>query len=336
MTRQFTPYRRAVRAAGLLVTLISLGFVGWGLLADDVLHDPAWRQVDLWWKVAMGAATYTLLLCLLAAGWLLLLRSASDGRLSWREGFAIYAVTQIYKYLPLNILHLVGRHALLRKARIGHSTALWAAGAEIALLLMAASAIAVGAGSATLPGDRRIWVWVVGVSAVILIGPFVLRMALSRLRRAGAPGAALERLARPRIALAAFQAFGLALLFFAGAGLILAGMVGTAAPAAVPILLGLWAGAWAIGFVTPGAAAGVGVRELLLIAGLASLGADKAVLIACVMRVVTTAGDALFAALGLAAGLHRAPRMSTQRDGTLSATGSNPDEEIGGDPALVA
>jgi hypothetical protein len=59
------------------------------------------------------------------------------------------------------------------------------------------------------------------------------------------------------------------------------------------------AGAWVVGFVIPGASAGIGVREAAVILLLSPvLGAADAAAIATIYRLVTAGGDALFALLG--------------------------------------
>ena len=56
---------------------------------------------------------------------------------------------------------------------------------------------------------------------------------------------------------------------------------------------------WTLGFVTPGAPAGLGVRELVLVGMLGSLGAANAVGIAALLRVITALGDVLMFVIGL-------------------------------------
>jgi len=58
--------------------------------------------------------------------------------------------------------------------------------------------------------------------------------------------------------------------------------------------------AWAVGFVTPGAPAGIGVREALLLVVLSpTLGAADASLLTLALRVATTLGDILCFAIGM-------------------------------------
>ena len=94
------------------------------------------------------------------------------------------------------------------------------------------------------------------------------------------------------------------LLFFAAAGAILwlqgAGLGGVD-PDLLPVIIALGAGAWILGFLAPGAAAGIGVREAALIAGLSDgLGVADAALIALAFRASTLIGDAVLFLAGLA------------------------------------
>jgi len=55
------------------------------------------------------------------------------------------------------------------------------------------------------------------------------------------------------------------------------------------------------GFVVPGAAAGVGIREAVLMVALAeALAPEAGAAVALAFRLVTTAGDGVFCALALA------------------------------------
>jgi hypothetical protein len=59
--------------------------------------------------------------------------------------------------------------------------------------------------------------------------------------------------------------------------------------------MGAYAAAWVVGFVVPGASAGIGVREAVMIFGLAGLvGTPESIIIALLMRVATVVGDVLF------------------------------------------
>jgi uncharacterized membrane protein YbhN (UPF0104 family) len=91
-------------------------------------------------------------------------------------------------------------------------------------------------------------------------------------------------------------------MLFVGAGLtVLAGGLFPAQSHDFALLTAAFTIAWAIGFVTPGAPAGLGVREALLLLMLTQpLGAADASLLILALRVATTLGDMLCFVAGLA------------------------------------
>jgi uncharacterized membrane protein YbhN (UPF0104 family) len=86
-----------------------------------------------------------------------------------------------------------------------------------------------------------------------------------------------------------------------------------ATPIDFALLTTAFALAWVVGFVTPGAPAGLGVREAVLLLLLAhGMGAANASLLILTLRIATTLGDMLCFILGLAVmprarALRRAP-----------------------------
>jgi uncharacterized membrane protein YbhN (UPF0104 family) len=57
--------------------------------------------------------------------------------------------------------------------------------------------------------------------------------------------------------------------------------------------------AWIVGYVTPGAPAGIGLREAVLVLGLSpALGESEALALALLYRLVTTIADGALAAFG--------------------------------------
>ena len=109
------------------------------------------------------------------------------------------------------------------------------------------------------------------------------------------------------------RALALQAAFFAAAGgvlwLLAALLVAPQAVALGPLTsIGALALAWVAGFITPGAAAGVGVREAVLMVALdGPLGLEASAVVALAFRLVTTAGDGVFCALALALPLPPSP-----------------------------
>lgn len=285
---------RWVRVAGWALSVAAIAYVGWSLSREvgelgDILLDPAALATML-----AAAAAYAGLSLLVALAWHLLLRAASGASpLPARRSLVIHGKTQILKYLPTNVLHVAGRYALAREAKAPHAAIAFSTVAELVLVtataLLIAAVFARPLLSDALADERMVWI-ASGAAAVAV---------------AVAVGAWLSRTSRDksdlgRLAPAALAAAGLYATFFALNGVLLgllASRMSGGGAVFEPVLLGLTAAAWTAGFLVPGAPAGVGVREAVLIAGLEIVypGAAAAV-IALSYRVATVLGDALLAA----------------------------------------
>jgi uncharacterized membrane protein YbhN (UPF0104 family) len=79
-----------------------------------------------------------------------------------------------------------------------------------------------------------------------------------------------------------------------------------AAPGRLMAVAGAFVLAWLVGLVTPGAPAGLGVREAVLLVLLAGIGTEPEVLLAVLLgRIVNVVGDALFFGVGIMLGRMR-------------------------------
>jgi hypothetical protein len=285
-----------VRGAGLVLTLAALVFVGIriadssSLLADDFTSP---RFVA---ALVCCAVLYALLCSLIAFAWVILVRAADHGdKLTTREGLIIFGRSQILKYLPSNVLHLVGRYGMAHTAGASHAALIFAMAAETALLIAAASAIAI---VLALPlvlrhvaealGQSSILLVVLGTLGILVAGSLWWVRRRSRLK--------------PKLGLTILAAFGLYLCFFLLNGTLLWLLTSYAdgIPSTHPwFVFGVAATAWLGGFVVPGAPAGLGVREAILTSGLAMAGLGPiALIVALGYRIVTLGGDVIVAMIG--------------------------------------
>jgi uncharacterized membrane protein YbhN (UPF0104 family) len=129
-------------------------------------------------------------------------------------------------------------------------------------------------------------------------------------------GRAMRRVSPGRYDVRPGSGIGIAVsgcVMFAAAGLSFHGVVLALAPegGGTPGLsIAVFTLAWTVGFVTPGAPAGLGIREVLVVAGLSPvIGAPAAVGAAVLHRLVSAVGDVLAFALGcaLGSGARKAP-----------------------------
>ena len=295
--------RTVGRLAGWLVVALALAFLGHQLWRSN-----PWALADahagaLALAIAAGTLAYALAGLALAEAWRQLL-GPGPAAASPRQHRVLYGRTQIAKYLPGNVFHLVGRQVLGR--RLGHPQGALALAsvAEAVSLLLVAGTLAlplVWSGIARALGMPRGWLAPVAAGVIVVLAGVVgTRLRDLRARavpRSAGPG---HRWA-PRV----LRAGLLHMVFFVVAGLVLWGLAAAihdpASSDLGPIIaISTMAMAWWAGFVAPGSSAGVGVREAVLVLALEPhLGSDGAMLVALALRLVTTLGDLLFFALCL-------------------------------------
>lgn len=293
--------RRLGRWLGGLALALSFAFIGvrlWQGGAWDLLRP---RLELLLLATLAGALLYGLSGLLLSAAWRQILATERPPGPA-ASYHAVYGRTQIAKYLPGNCFHFVGRQVLGRA--LAHSQAALA----LASLLEAVLLVTVAAGLALPLAVERLgpaWslVPLAGAAAALALAFATPRLLPARgWWGAGAAADRGSRLPSARL----LRALALQVAFFATAGGVLwvlaAAAAGSSAAAPGPLTcVGALALAWAAGFVVPGAAAGIGVREAVLMIALdGALAPEAGAAVALALRLVTTLGDGIFCLLALA------------------------------------
>lgn len=284
-------WRVVARWGGVLLTGASLVFVGKRLGA-------AWDEIAvrglggaMVGTVAAASLAYALLSLCLSFGWWRLTRPPGG----FRAAHTAYARSQIAKYLPGNVFHLAGRHAYGRTQGSSHGRLASAAGVEISGLVTAAATVgavgavgAIGAATLPVPGSGRFGAWVLtGIAAAGLAATVLVA------RWSGQAATAVA---------AALAAYG---AFFVGNGAILLELGRAVGPETGigAAALSVFAVSWIAGFLTPGAPAGLGVREAVVVLTLGAVVPEtQALVTALLLRFVTVAGDLVYFATSLLPG----------------------------------
>lgn len=273
--RMPTSLRRALQWAGSGLALIGLVFVAFRL--RSYWFDLDFSRVNslLWVQFSglvliYGAAN---LLPILAWRNLLIYLGASVTRLAI---IRIYGMSQLAKYIPGNIFHLAGRQALGMAA--GMSAGILAKSIILDLSTMAVAGSLFGwlIMPILLPGFLEL-------AGVLLLFSSAVFMVVILKKTAGYPPV---------------WAFFWHMLFLAISGavfvallILVAGVEGTSSFFCLTIG-GVYIVAWLIGLLTPGAPAGLGVREMILLLLLEGIIDDVDLLMATLLgRLVTVVGD---------------------------------------------
>ena len=269
--------KRGLHWGGSALAIIGIVFVTLRLREYSIEADLAFDLVT-WLVVAGLALIYSLLNLMLALAWWSLLKhfGASTSR---RWAISAYGISQIARYVPGNIFHLVGRQAIGMAAGVAGwplaKSAVW----ELGLISLAGGLLSL----VTLP----LLVPSLPVKAMVILFVAVV----------GIVAVLLWRFLGPLVA----QAFGWYVGFLTLTGMLFVGLIEMLAEnfggVGVDWLLlgGAYVLAWLAGLVTPGAPAGLGVRELVLLFLLKGAVGEADLLLAVVLgRLVTVGGDFLF------------------------------------------
>lgn len=287
---------RIAQVLGTALLIAAFGYLAAKLAAID---PEALGKID---RGAVGAAAaggvvaYTLAGLILALSWSWLLRCCTGGKGRLGAAAEVYAVTQALKYLPGNVMHVLARQAAAMRLGVGQAGMAMAGATEIASLVAMATALAaVALGPELLLNQLGLSSSPLALSAVLVAGATGVAVAVVAIRR---------RIDWRSLAKGAWLASFGHLAFFAVAGAIvlsLAGAAGAHGSLGPVQATGLMALAWIVGFVVPGAPAGLGVREAALVTLLEpSIGLDAAAASALLFRIVTLSGDGLLAVGALA------------------------------------
>ncbi|TPW29614.1 hypothetical protein [Pararhizobium mangrovi] len=262
---------------GTLIGLAGIVFVGFKLYAYSSHIQTEHLRPGTYVAIAVLAIVYALADTLLAAAWLNLLRHL-DLTVGVRWSFWAYATSQLAKYVPGNVFQFAGRQVIgvgagLPNRPLGKSILY-----ELALLCFAACHFA--------PLIAPLFLPALGISPAIAV--FIALAAIS--------ATAIARVLSP-FAARAFLLY-LGFLFVSGALFALvAGFTGLDIASFSPFLVAVsaYVAAWMIGLVTPGAPAGLGVREAVLIFLLPDFGTEASIVVAVLLsRIVTVLGDTFF------------------------------------------
>jgi hypothetical protein len=323
--------RRALRGLSWILALAALAWFAREF--DRQLG--SFPPLDLTWTRSLAVAgsvlVYAALTLIDGAAWVMLLRATGES-LSLGNGLAVFSIAQFGKYVPGNVAQHLGRVYLAGTCGASTRRVVFTLGVEIATAILVGIGLAVATavaapalgGAPFAPAELR-WRFLAlgGVGVVALLG--ILRLAirfrpwpLSKLLGPEPIKAPSVRVLIPYVAshVASFLLMSLA------TDLIARQVFG--APARPFLLLpGVIAVAWLGGYLVPGAPAGLGVREAILLVGLGRIyGPPFAAAVTVATRLVSALADVLLFGFGLLARSRWARPKSQEEQTAISRGGS--------------
>lgn len=268
--------RRWLHVAGGVLSLLAVAFVVERFLAYRESVDLGRFGAVHWVVLALLASGYGAAGILLATGWQRILAYLGL-EVRYRWSLRVYGISQLIKYVPGNLFHLAGRQALgmaggLPAGPLARST-LWDLGliAAVALAFLPLAIINTGLD----PHE--------GIVGAVVILAAILALAGHRGGRV---------LMQATVAYLGFLVASSVL--FVLLALQFCNTCSFGAPSVLLTLVGAYVGAWLAGMLTPGAPAGLGVREVVLYTLLQGWTSQAAVIELVVLgRIMTLGGDGL-------------------------------------------
>lgn len=252
----------------------------------------------------------TAVIIFMSIPWLKLVKILSSERIPYRKALAVYTKSNFLKYVPGNVFQYIGRNQLAADMGISHADVACATVMDIVFSMAAPFIIGlvlVGGGAKKILEVYGKNFLVVGLAGTAVLLAVILVVFRFRHRFSSA----LEKYRKifmkqniSRILLTflyyLFQNVVTVLMCILALRYII-GM--TQDMSGILMFSGVYLFSWIVGFITPGAPGGIGVREavMMLVCG-EQTGSDDIVLFLIVMRVVSVAADALAFIVGLAVG----------------------------------
>ncbi|MBW1742616.1 MAG: flippase-like domain-containing protein [Deltaproteobacteria bacterium] len=294
--------KRALWYTGYIVTVISVCYVCFNIWehADSLLKQQDIRTLTL--CLVVGSTVYAGAYTLLSLAWHYMLHSLdSSARMS--NSYFIYARSQIAKYFPGNVFHYAGRQVLGKRSGLGHAQVATASFFETLLSIITALGIAlIGIPYLSVPQHTKAALFVAGaaVFGLSVVGIYLFRVLSSVFPVINRHVGTIAKYNRAQWMSFTLVPMLLYSLFFIIVGVViwivaLSSFSELQTSYMLPfVFTTVYASSWVIGYITPGAPAGLGVRDAIFFAGLSPyLGETRSLSLALVLRLITTIGDVI-------------------------------------------
>lgn len=289
--------KKALKIIGNIVMIAALAFVVKKLLDMDISFS----------QLSEGRVVCALVLCFVIQTviiicscypWLVFTRSLSGRKIPFSAAMPVYTQSNLYKYLPGNVFQYVGRNQLAADMEISHVDVACATVLDVLFCVFWTAVISVimlGGRIAELLSKYGRNLLIVGAVGIVIVIALILAVRMKFRDKFKAYisrySKAFAKENRPMLLRGAFYY----LLQNAVSAAMYMGCLALIVPQAdtgeLTALTGAFLFAWIIGFVTPGAPGGIGIREGVMLFVCGDSFADRIVLFVLVMRIGSVFAD---------------------------------------------
>ena len=288
--------QKIAQVIGNVLVVVSIIFIVRIIIKLGISQEILQTIIEHWPVLLFAVLLWVAYVYISAFGWNRILAFLEGKDIPYSEICNIYVKSNIGKYVPGNVMHLVGRNILGARYNISQSNMAISTVLEIGLSVLSAIFYAV------LFARNNLWVILEHFNARILavavpilvvlgiISVYVLRKKLLEIVQNIILPFTLKKFWN---ALVILQIFLLNYLLMGSIFFLTARYVcgfGDSIP--MMSIIGIFLLSWLAGYITPGASGGLGVREIILLTLLSPFYSRESIVTVIVIhRVVTTMGD---------------------------------------------
>ena len=289
--------KKIIKIIGNIVMIAALAFVVKKLFDMDISISQ-FRDVKVIVSLVLCMLVTTVIIIFSCYPWLVFTRSLSGRKIPFSTAMPVYTQSNLYKYIPGNVFQYVGRNQLASDMDISHVDVACATVLDILFCVFWTGVISVVLLRRMLAGIFSQFMGSLLIDAIIGIVVVAVIIILLRLKFKDKFKAYISRYSkafakenRAMLLRGAFyyllQNIVSACMYFGCLKLI----VPQADTGELIVLTGAFMAAWIVGFVTPGAPGGIGIREGVMIFVSGDKFADRIVLFVLVMRIASIIAD---------------------------------------------
>jgi len=282
--------KKYYKLIGTLITVVAFVFV----IKKIVTMDVDWSMFASGKPLGIIAGcvlVQTAIIFFMSTPWVQFVRILSGKRIAMKDALPVYTKCNLMKYVPGNVFQYVGRNQLAADLHISHVDVACATVLEILCSLVAPLVWILLLMGKDMVGLIRTYeknfLLVLGIGVAVLVLAY-----FEKYRKL------LNRKILLRV-VGVFLLYVLQYLFSAAMYAVPAFLMFDVPRAQMGLFLGTYLFSWVIGFITPGAPGGIGVREAVMVLTCSTfLDTNTIMLYAVTMRIISTFGDVLAFFLG--------------------------------------
>ena len=289
--------KKALKIIGNIVMIAALAFVVKKLLDMDISFSQL-NEGRVVCALVLCFVIQTVIIICSCYPWLVFTRSLSGRKIPFSAAMPVYTQSNLYKYLPGNVFQYVGRNQLAADMEISHVDVACATVLDVLFCVFWTAVISVimlGGRIAELLSKYGRNLLIVGAVGIVIVIALILAVRMKFRDKFKAYisrySKAFAKENRPMLLRGVFYY----LLQNAVSAAMYMGCLALIVPQAdtgeLTALTGAFLFAWIIGFVTPGAPGGIGIREGVMLFVCGDSFADRIVLFVLVMRIGSVFAD---------------------------------------------